>query len=183
MVSPTLVRAQEMTLQLDSEATRISFTLEDVLHTVHGTFQMRSGLVHFNTASGAASGEILVDATTGNTGNKTRDRKMHREILQSDRFPEATFRPSRVSGTIPGDGAGTVEVQGVFRLHGADHPLTLSVPVQVNGNTLTANVHMTIPYVAWGLKNPSNFLLRVSDKVTLDIVALGHLSPGTAASQ
>jgi len=29
--------------------------------------------------------------------------------------------------------------------------------------------------VQWGMKNPSTFILRVSDKVDLDIAASGHL--------
>jgi hypothetical protein len=34
---------------------------------------------------------------------------------------------------------------------------------------------MVIPYVAWGLKNPSTFILRVSDKLDLDFDATGQL--------
>ena len=35
----------------------------------------------------------------------------------------------------------------------------------------TAKIHFTIPYVKWGLKNPSTLFLRVSDKVDIDIAA------------
>jgi hypothetical protein len=41
---------------------------------------------------------------------------------------------------------------------------------------------MVVPYVRWGLKNPSTFILRVSDKLDLDINATGRLvEPGMQA--
>ena len=76
-----------MTLELDPANTKVEFTLPDVLHTVHGTFAMKSGLIHFNPSSGSASGFVLVDVKSGQSGNSTRDRKMHKDILQSEAIP------------------------------------------------------------------------------------------------
>ena len=176
--------AQELSVQLDPAKTNIAFTLADVLHTVHGTFQLKSGTVHFNPATGAASGLVVVDVTSGDTGNKSRDKKMHKEILESTKYPDATFTPDKVSGQFNPQGASTLEVSGIFRLHGADHPVTLTFPVQVNGNAIAMSTHMVIPYVRWGLKNPSTFILRVSDKLELDIKTAGRLVPtGTQAQR
>jgi hypothetical protein len=36
-------------------------------------------------------------------------------------------------------------------------------------------MHITIPYIKWGLKNPSTFILRASDKVEIDIHAVGQV--------
>jgi hypothetical protein len=36
---------------------------------------------------------------------------------------------------------------------------------------------MVIPYIAWGLKNPSTFFLHVSDEVEVDITAAGRVLP------
>lgn len=174
------VSAQELTLQLDPAQTTIRFTLGDVLHTVNGSFKLKSGTIHFNLASGAASGLVIVDVTSGDTGSKARDHKMHKEILESARYPEATFTPTKVSGPPAFNNGETFEVSGTFNLHGADHPVMLTFPIALNGPTLTTHTHMVIPYVAWGLKNPSTFILRVNEKLDLDIDATGRLLQSSA---
>ena len=172
------LRAQDTTLELDPANTQIAFTLAATLHTVHGTFKLKGGTIHFNPATGSASGIVVVDATSGDTGNKGRDHKMHQEVLESQRYPEITFTPTKLSGKVELQGDSTVEVDGAFRLHGADHPITLILPVQTKGNTLIVRTHIVIPYVAWGLKNPSTFLLHVGDKVEVDVTAAAKLVPG-----
>jgi polyisoprenoid-binding protein YceI len=171
------LRAQEMTLELDPANTRINFTLEATLHTVHGTFALKSGTIHFNPATGSASGLVVVDATSGDTENKSRDSKMHKEILESKRYPEITFTSTKLSGKVELQGDSRVQLDGIFKLHGTEHPMTLTLAVQAKGNVLSAQTHIVIPYIAWGLKNPNTLFLHVSDKVEVDISAVGHVSP------
>lgn len=167
--------AQEMTLELDPTNTKVDFTLSDVLHTVHGTFALKSGQIHFNPANGSASGLVVVDVKSGQSGNNSRDRKMHKDILQSEQYPDATFTPTKMSGPFSPQGSSEIQVDGTFRIHGSDHPITLVVPLQISGSAANFKTQMVLPYVKWGMKNPSTFVLRVSDKVELDIAARGHL--------
>jgi polyisoprenoid-binding protein YceI len=169
--------AQEMTLELDPANTRIAFTLAATLHTVHGTFALKRGTIHFNPSTGSASGVIVVDATSGDSGNNGRDRKMHHEILESQRYPEIIFTPTRLSGKVDLQRDSTVQVDGIFRLHGTDQPVTLTLPVQMKGNNLSVRTHIVIPYVAWGLKNPSTLFVHVNDKVDIDINTGGRILP------
>jgi len=170
----TALRAQEATFELDPASTTVEFTLSATLHTVHGTFKAKSGSIRFDVASGGASGSFVIDATSGNSGNESRDHKMHEEVLESGKYPEIVFTPTRVVGTVPAQGDSTLQVQGKFRLHGADHEVTFSVPVHVNGNEVTAKTRFAVPYVAWGLKNPSTFVLRVSKEVEIEVSASGR---------
>jgi len=174
-----LVVAQDNTFELDPAKSRVEYTVSTTLHNVHGTFQVKSGTVHFNPSTGVASGLVLVDATSGDSGNESRDKKMHKEILESQKFSEMSFVPTKVTGAIAGDSS-TLEIEGTFRLHGSDHSIKASIPVQVNGNLLTADCKFVVPYVEWGLKNPGNFLLHVSDKVDVSVVASGHLTQAVA---
>jgi polyisoprenoid-binding protein YceI len=169
-------RAQETLVTFDATSTKVEFTLGATLHTVHGTFQLKRGQVRFDASTGQASGEIAIDATSGTSGNDDRDKKMHNEILESDKYPEIVFVPSHVQGAVPTQGNAKVEVAGVLRLRGQEHPTTLVMSVERSGERdLAAATQFSIPYVKWGLKNPSTFLLHVSDTVEIDIQATGHV--------
>jgi polyisoprenoid-binding protein YceI len=167
--------AQESVVEFDPAQTEISFTLGDVLHTVHGAFKLKSGKIRLDPVTGKASGAIIVDATSGESGNGSRDHKMHREILESAKFAEIGFTPDRVAGTLAPRGSSQIEVSGQFHMHGQDHDLTLPIEIQADGQRLEIKGHFTVPYVLWGLKNPSTFLLRVSDKTVIDFHAFANV--------
>ena len=166
-------QSQELRLQFDPSKTTIAFTLGDVLHTVHGSFQLKSGDVEYKSANKSVSGNLIVDATSGQSGNHSRDHKMHKEILESDRYPVINFRPDRVEGNVASMGSSTIQVHGIFSIHGSDHELTMPVRVEVFPDHWTADTHFTVPYVKWGMKNPSTFVLRVSESVEIDVHASG----------
>lgn len=174
--------AQEMAFQLDPGQSRVQFTLGATFHEVHGSFQLKGGTIRFNPASGEASGSLIVDATSGNTGNERRDRRMHRQILEDQKYPEIVFAPQHISGKLAPQGTSQLELQGLLSLHGEQHPMTFIVPVQVNEAKVSAEVRFTLPYQNWGMKNPSTFVLRVSDKVSIDVHAVGRLSGSSAAA-
>ena len=126
-----------------------------------------------NLSTATVTGSLVIDASSGRSGNHIRDRKMHREILESARYSEITFRPDRIEGDVVPAGVSTIQVHGIFSLHGADHDLTMPVRVQVFPDHWFADTHFTIPYVKWGIKNPSAFLLRVSESVEITVHATG----------
>lgn len=168
-------RSQEAVLELDPLQTQIGFTLGDVIHTVHGTFKLKAGTINFDAATGQASGLVVVDARSGDSGSHARDHKMHKEVLQSNQYPDITFTPQQVQGQVLPKGDFKVQVLGTFTMHGAGHPLTLVVQAHLEGDQLTANTSFSIPYVSWGIKNPSTLFLRVNNTVEIAIQAVGHI--------
>jgi hypothetical protein len=70
----------------------------------------------------------------------------------------------------------SIEPQGFFKIHGAEHEVTMKVDVQVAADQIAAETHFVVPYAKWGMKNPSTFILRVSDTVAIDIHAAGRLT-------
>jgi len=167
--------AAENAIELDPARTTVAFTLADVLHTVRGSFKLKRGSLKFDPATGKASGEIVVDVTSGNSGSAARDKRMHKDILESARYPEAVFTPDHVSGALAPKGVSQIDVHGSFQIHGASHDMTFHFRAEVKGGDVAASTGFTIPYVQWGMKNPSTFLLKVSDKVEMSIQAAGRV--------
>jgi polyisoprenoid-binding protein YceI len=171
-ISP--LAAQDLSLEMDPAQSKVDFTLGDVLHTVRGSFQFKRGAIRFDLGSGKASGELLVDARSGASGNDTRDRKMHKEILESQRFPDIVFRPDHVEGKLASPGISQMQVHGAFAIHGAEHELTAPVEVRVTGGQYSITARFAVPYQKWGLKNPSTLFLRVDDKVDITLHTIAH---------
>jgi len=167
---------QELILQCDPAQTAADFTLGDVLHTVKGTFALKQGEIHFDPSSRKIGGEIVFDATSGNSGNKSRDRKMYKDVLESARFSEIAFRPDRVDGPVVATGTSNLQVHGLFRIHGAEHEINVPAEVNLASDHWTVTTHFVIPYAKWGMKNPSVLFLRVGDSVDVGFHAAGGLS-------
>jgi len=172
--------AQQVQVNLDPAQTKIEWTLGATMHTVHGTFKLKSGTVQFDPKSGDATGEIVVDAASGESGDGKRDADMHNKVLESARYPEITFVPKRVVGSLAQQGTSSIQVQGVFKIHGAEHDFTLPMTVENNGGALTASSSFAVPYQDWGMKNPSKMFLHVDSKVDVSISADGRLTSETA---
>jgi polyisoprenoid-binding protein YceI len=176
LVGSIAAAAQAVSFQLDPQRTTVSFTLADVLHSVHGTFKLKQGTLRFDPTSSRLTGEIVVDAKSGESGSGMRDRKMHREVLESDRFPEIAFHPDRVDGIVSLKGKSSVRVHGIFTIHGSDHEVTVPAEVETSSDHWTATIHFAVPYAKWGMKNPSTLFLRVSESVDIDVAATGNLT-------
>lgn len=173
--------ALQIQVTLDPAQTKIEWTLGATLHTVHGTFKLKSGVVKFDPKTGGAMGEIVVDAASGESGNHDRDADMHSKVLESSRYPEIAFLPRHVTGSLAGQGKSSLQVQGVFKIHGVEHDFTLPVTVEKNGDAITAGTSFAVPYQDWGMKNPSKAFLHVDNKVDVSISAVGHVSASASA--
>ena len=177
--APAQSTSGDLVFDLNPADTKVNFTLGATMHTVHGTFQPLRGRIEYTAATGALHGEIVVDAESGASGDAARDQKMHAEVLESEKYPQITFRPDRVEGRLAVTGESTVQVHGILAIHGAEHELTVPATVKVEGGHWAASVRFSVPYVQWGMKNPSSFLLRVSKSVDLEIAAMGRVRPAS----
>jgi polyisoprenoid-binding protein YceI len=72
-------------------------------------------------------------------------------------------------------GESTVEVDGTFTIHGASHPITVTAVVRVTGANFTISTHFLVPYIQWGMRDPSTFILTVSKQVQIHFEAAGRI--------
>jgi polyisoprenoid-binding protein YceI len=165
----------EIVLTLDPAQTRVHWTVDSTLHTVHGTFALKGGTVHFDPETGKAGGEIVVSAVSGESGNSSRDARMHKEILETAKYLDVVFRPTQVEGKVGPSGASDVKLHGVFSIHGADHDLTALVHAELTGDRWKGTSKFEVPYVKWGIKDPSNFLLKVKPVVSVELEMSGQV--------
>lgn len=169
--------AETFRLVLDPAATKIAFTLGATLHTVHGSFALTSGEMRFDPDTGAASGEIRVDARSGDTGIERRDHVMHEEVLDSPHHPLLVLRPERIEVKERSADALRGTLSGSFEVRGASHPMALGFEGARQGERARVHVTFDVPWVAWGLPNPSNLVLRVDDTLSVSVDAAGTLRP------
>jgi polyisoprenoid-binding protein YceI len=163
------------TLELDPAKTLVEFHLPGTLHTTHGKFKLVHGTIRADLATGEASGSVVVDARSGDTGIGARDNEMRESVLEAQRYPTITFEPRHVTGQLGKDGQLQGRLQGILTIHGAEHEIVVDVQGRLVGDNLVARTHFSVPYVEWGMEDPSVLFLTVAKKVDIDIATSGNV--------
>ncbi|HEY8998518.1 MAG TPA: YceI family protein [Edaphobacter sp.] len=171
-----LLHAQQ-TIAFDPAHSEIHFTLGGNLHAVHGTFALQPSRVEFSPSTSKASGTISVDATSGASGNSSRDRRMTTDILKAPSYKTVTFTPASYTGAFNPTGDSNLTVHGTLTLLGSAHPIDVPMKVHAEASSIQATGSFTIPYTQWGLKDPSTFVFRVDKEVRIDLDLHGSLQP------
>jgi polyisoprenoid-binding protein YceI len=168
--------AQHQTFAVNPDASEVKMTLKTTHEVVNGTFHIQSGSIEFDRSNPKMSGSVTVLAGSGKTGNDSRDKKMNKDILKVDQYTTVSFAPKTYTGTIAPSGDSTIQVNGVFTLLGNPHDLTIPMRIHMDGSKATAKAQFVVPYVQWGLKNPSFLILKAENDVALDLNLVGQVS-------
>jgi len=182
LVSPPAIAAdlipegKRAALELEPAKTVITYSLDGWPHHTQGIFKLKHGLIGIDPATGKMDGVIIVDAASGDSGHSIRDDRMKSSVLEVNQFPEISFAPQQVvsHGSIAKEFP--VRVQGLMLLHGVQHALTISAVVNRDGNNVTIHSDFLIPYVQWGLEDPSIMMFKVAKAVAIDLTTVGRLS-------
>jgi polyisoprenoid-binding protein YceI len=170
------VLAQHQTFAVNPAASVVKMTLKTNHEIVNGTFQLQSGTIEFDRGIPRMSGSVVVAAESGKTGNDSRDKKMDNDILKVKQYTTVSFTPKTYTGTIARSGDSSIQVTGVFTLLGTPHDLTIPMEIHLEGSKATVKAQFVVPYVQWGLKNPSFMIWKAEDTVTLDLNLVGTIA-------
>jgi polyisoprenoid-binding protein YceI len=168
--------AQHQTFVVNPDASEVKMTLNTTHEVVNGTFHIQSGSIAFDRSNPRMSGSVVVAAGSGKTGNDSRDKKMNKDILEVQQHATISFEPKSYVGAIAASGDSTVSVTGTFTLLGSPHEITIPILVHLEGTTAAAKAHFVVPYVEWGLKNPSFMIWKADNDVAIDLSLSGQLS-------
>jgi YceI-like protein len=168
--------AQHQTFAVNPDASEVKMKLNTTHEVVDGTFHIQSGSINFDRTASHISGIVIVAAGSGKTGNDSRDKKMNKDILKVDQFATVSFAPKAYNGTIAASGDSAIQVSGVFTLLGTAHDLTIPMQIHRDGSKATARAQFVVPYVQWGLKNPSFMFWKADNDVAIDLNLVGQVS-------
>jgi polyisoprenoid-binding protein YceI len=162
--------------ELDASKTLVEFRLGGALHNTHGNFQLKCGTIKADSGSGEAEGTIVVDAASGDSGDSLRDNRMKDSVIESRSYPEITFTARHFDGHLDAKGGFQAKLEGLLKLHGVEHDIVIDTQGTLTDDNLIATAHFSIPYVEWGLKDPSLLFLTVAKQVDIDIATAGRVT-------
>jgi hypothetical protein len=168
--------AQHQTFVVNPDASEVKMTLNTTHEVVNGTFHVQSGSIEFDRSTPRMSGSVVVLAGSGKTGNDSRDKKMNKDILEVEQHATVSFEAKTYSGVIAPSGDSNLQVTGIFTLLGTPHEITVPMLVHLDGTNATAKAHFVVPYVQWGLKNPSFMIWKADNDVAIDLNLVGTIS-------
>jgi polyisoprenoid-binding protein YceI len=168
--------AQQQTFVANPDASEVKMTLKTTHEVVNGTFHIQSGSLEFDRSAAKMSGSVVVLAGSGKTGNGSRDKKMNKDILEVEQHATVSFEPKAYAGATAASGDSTIQVTGIFTLLGTPHEITIPVLVHLEGTNATAKAHFVVPYIQWGLKDPSFLFWKADKDVAIDLFLAGRLS-------
>jgi hypothetical protein len=78
--------------------------------------------------------------------------------------------------------AEVVTVEGIFHIRGADHPLQMQINIHPEGNAIILKTEFAVPYVDWGMEDPSILFFRVDTTVNIEVEATVRAGDNCAGS-
>ena len=168
--------AQHQAFTVNPDSSQVRITLNTTHEVVNGVFHVQSGSIDFDPSASRISGSVVVLAGSGKTGNDSRDKKMNKDILKVEQYATVSFEPKTYTGALALSGDSNLQVTGIFTLLGTPHEITIPILVHLEGTTATAKAHFVVPYIQWGLKDPSFLFWKADKDVAIDLFLTGRLS-------
>ncbi|MBI2982682.1 MAG: YceI family protein [Chloroflexi bacterium] len=123
----------------------------------------------------APSSKVVVDLTVLASDNRQRDNFIKNDTLETRRFPEAVFVPTRTQSLglpLAASGEMSFKLIGQMTVHGVTKEATFDVKATRNGADLTstATVSPAFQFGTFGMTQPRVFsVLSIKDEIRLEV--------------
>ncbi len=117
--------------------------------------------------------DITVDLTTVKSDEDRRDSQFQGRIMNTAKFPHATFKLTQpiALGADPKDGTPiTVPATGDLTLHGATRTVTVNLKAQRTGNSIEVQGTIPIVFADYQIPNPSFASITTEDHGELEVL-------------
>ena len=116
--------------------------------------------------------DINADLSTLQSDKSQRDGQLHRQSLETDQFPTATFsltQPIEL-GSVPADGQVIqATATGDLTIHGVTKSAQIAVEARVVGDVVAVTGSIDILFADYGMNRPTSFLvLSIADHGTME---------------
>jgi polyisoprenoid-binding protein YceI len=116
--------------------------------------------------------EMSADLSTLQSDKSQRDGQLHRQALETDQFPTATFNLTQPIdlGSVPADGKVIqATATGDLTIHGVTKSVQIPVEARVAGDVVTVTGSIDILFADYGMNRPTSFLvLSIADHGTME---------------
>lgn len=173
--------SEGLAFKIQAEKSSASFRVNEQLagrdlpNDAVGTTKAVSGQLVF-AKDGALSPDkslILVDLNTLRTDSGSRDNYFKRNTLEVEKFPNASFAPSKAEGMpspLPTTGEASFTMTGMTTIHGVQKEVTWKVTAKRDGATITGKASASVTFGDFGMTIPrAAAVLSVKDEIRLEI--------------
>jgi polyisoprenoid-binding protein YceI len=119
------------------------------------------------------NGSFSVDLRTVTSDESQRDRQFQGPIMQTSRFPTATFElTSPVTlGALPADKVqANYQASGSLTLHGTTKPVQVTLTARRNGANIEVTGTIPVTFADYGIANPSNSAAKTQDNGVVEFL-------------
>lgn len=120
--------------------------------------------------------KITADLSTLQSDKPMRDGQLHRQALETDQFPSATFELTRpiALDAGPADGATiSATATGNLTLHGVTREVSIPIQAKLAGGTVTVVGTLPVRFADFGINPPQSMMvLSVADTGTMELQLL-----------
>jgi polyisoprenoid-binding protein YceI len=151
---------------------RVKETLFGQSNTAVGRTTAVTGTIDI-AGTAVTTGSFSVDLRKVSSDRSQRDEQFQGRIMNTSRFPTATFTltsPIQFS-TLPAEGAQTTQtVTGDLSMHGVTNSVTFPVTAQRASGTIAVSGSINITFADWNISNPSGGPATTADNGVLEFL-------------